>query len=62
MTLDAEQFIRRFWPMASCVSVTSAFSPIEPKNTLFLNAESYWDLIPLCPKSPKDQPRISCWC
>jgi hypothetical protein len=47
-------------PMASCASVTSAFSPTEPRNTRSLNAASSWDLIPLCLKCPKDQPRTFC--
>jgi len=66
MTLDAEDFIRRFLlhvlaEMASCVSVTSAFWPTAPKNTPSLNAENCWDSIPHCLKSPKTQPGISWW-
>ncbi len=42
-------------------SVTSAFSPTEPRSTLFLNVASCWDSIPLCQSSPTNPPVISCW-
>ena len=47
-------------PTASCASVTSAFWPTEPKNTLSLNAESSWGLVPPCPSSLKNQPTTFC--
>ena len=55
-TLDAQEFIRRFLlhvlPEASCVSVTSAFWPTDPRNKPWLNAANSSISIRLCRQSP----------
>ncbi len=55
ITLEAEEFIRRF------LLHVLPFLPTAPRNTPSLNAASSWGSTPLCPKSPTDQPTICCY-